>query len=629
MKTGILASPSIASPELEKSTMGMSAKGMDIASYFLRDKIYSNKILACIREYVCNAVDEHIKHNISRPVDVTLVDVDGELVWSVRDYAKGLSEHDVRNVFGMYFESTKSNTNTMIGGFGIGSKAGHCYTDTFYVKSHFEGVCTLYACVLGGGSKGVPVGEIFKISEENTNESGIEISLVVNRSDKNSFIHHSENIVTKFGKPKLLKFNLPESSVVIFPQTPDQVVDKNGFTFNLYKGDTAGKIEIRMGGVIYKSLSSPWGKNAVGNVIVDVPIGKLTIPISREYIEATPANDAVIANMWKSFDEIYNEEFEKLPKTSMGKFINGHNSRKDIALTWFKFEARNIYPNEDQLCRYLRNYLVPYGKSVSFDANGKIKVYVVHTTKRAIENKWLSRLHDHLQNPEGYTTIKEGYLQLFTDEAAKNNVDISDIEFIPIRKVGIPAIKRAPKDPNAVIRYAVYRENRKVGNFTAEELEEFVTKDTNKKITKNWWKSAKTIKELNDRTVTLKGPISNYTGYCIQSKVLYDKLLKLGWLDRFSNEYADQCNEIAKLQQARRKFEDAEYTIRNMFKTNINPKAVMRLTKNPKARDRFVKLLAKLNNENSTRSRILTTINAHYKILPRADYRAVMKLKNS
>ena len=34
----------------------------------------------------------------------------------VRDYAAGLSEYDIRNVFGMYFRSTKSNSNNQIGG---------------------------------------------------------------------------------------------------------------------------------------------------------------------------------------------------------------------------------------------------------------------------------------------------------------------------------------------------------------------------------------------------------------------------------------------------------------------------------------------------------------------------------
>ena len=106
MKIGITTSPTVASETLEKSTMGMSAKGMDIAAYFLRDKIYNDKVLACVREYICNAVDEHKKYNIERPVVVKIDTIKSAKTWSVRDYAKGLDEQGIRNIFGMYFEST-------------------------------------------------------------------------------------------------------------------------------------------------------------------------------------------------------------------------------------------------------------------------------------------------------------------------------------------------------------------------------------------------------------------------------------------------------------------------------------------------------------------------------------------
>src|SRR3990172_3941988 len=107
MKTGVLATKNIASDDLkaEKTIMGMSMKGMEMAQYFLRDKIYSDKVLAVIREYISNAYDEHTKHNIDQNIDVTLATVNNEHRWSVRDYALGLNEHDIRNVFAMYFES--------------------------------------------------------------------------------------------------------------------------------------------------------------------------------------------------------------------------------------------------------------------------------------------------------------------------------------------------------------------------------------------------------------------------------------------------------------------------------------------------------------------------------------------
>ena len=72
MKTAVKTTNIIASDNLESSVMGMDAQGMDMATFFFRDKIYNNKIEAVVREYVCNAIDEHKKFGIDKPVDYTL-----------------------------------------------------------------------------------------------------------------------------------------------------------------------------------------------------------------------------------------------------------------------------------------------------------------------------------------------------------------------------------------------------------------------------------------------------------------------------------------------------------------------------------------------------------------------------
>lgn len=628
MKTGIIASPSIASDELQKSTMGMSAKGVDIASYFLRDKIYSNKILACVREYICNAVDEHIKHNVDVPVDVSMTDVDGETIWKVRDYAKGLDEDSIRNVFGMYFESTKSNTNSMIGGFGIGSKAGHCYTDTFYVKSYFQGVYTLYACVLGGGSKGVPVGEIYKISEEPTNESGIEVSFSIKSHDRMTFSRTTRDFVISFGKPNMLTF-VDDVGNTFIPSAPNHSVEKNGYTFNLYKGLgvlTASAMHIRMGGVIYRTLEQPM--ISTGVIVVDVPIGKLTIPISREYIEETTSNYNVLSDIKAAIKIIQKEEKESIPKITMGKFLTTSVDNR-ISLVWFSYRVQDIYPNESKFSWVIKRYAVPYKCLPSLDANGKLEIFIQHSVQTHTANLWLQRLHAHLQRPNGYYIIDDANKsKLIDDPSANHGVDFSDVVFTEIRKAGIPPIKKPAKDPNRIIRYAVYKDFKKVGDFTAEELEDLVAQKTGKKITKNWWTNANTFEELMQRTVVDKHSAGCWAGYYVHSKVMYEKLIAMGWLKKDSQEYRNQYAKIANEEAKRKRFEQAKYTVNSMFKTEINPRAIARLYKRPDLRDRFQKLLNKINNEDSTRARILTMVNAHYKILPRKDYRAILKLTN-
>jgi hypothetical protein len=635
MKTGITTSPSIASEELVKSTMGMSAKGMDIASYFLRDKIYSDKALACIREYICNAVDEHTKHNIQRPVDVLIKpDDDNNPMWSVRDYAKGLSEDGVRNIFGMYFESTKSGTNTMIGGFGIGSKAGHCYTDTFYVRSWFEGVCTLYACVLGGGSKGVPVGEIYKIDEQPTSESGIEISFNIKDSDTYSFSDKTAGFVAKFGNRAAIKFEDTYRKFVMSPSEPDLTHEDEGFVFNLYKTSSGAEIHshvtnsrfyIRMGGVVYATVTCNYLVN--GLIVVDVPIGKLTIPISREHLDTTPANNIVLDKIKTKIADLHKKESAETPKISMGAYLATCGPYENIPREWFTFSARETYPAESRIAYSFKMYDMGYSARPKFNANGKIVVYTVPDNKS--KNAWIRRLSAHLTTVKG--TDYAGFAYMYEHDKIKivdndkDNIDFSDFTFISIRKAGIPPIPRTKPDPNAVKRFTMYEGIRRLGLYTAEEFEEITAEKTDFEVYDKWWESTKTFDELHKRTVSYKA-IPGSDTYSTQSVNMFNQLIELGWIDRRSTLYRDQVARIQGIVNERRKAIEATYRVSQLIKTNINPKAIERLSKKPSLLSRFDDLVNKIKREDSTRGRIITALHASYTQIPRNDIRKILKL---
>ena len=627
MKHNIQMSPSIASEELDKSIMGLAVESSDMFSYFLRDKIYSDKMLACIREYICNAMDEHVKHNIDRPIEVSINNVDGEDVWSVRDYAAGLNEHNIRNVFGMYGRSTKTTSNELVGCYGIGSKSAHCYTDTFYVKSHFEGTCTLYACVLGGGSKGVPVGELYKISEEPTSESGIEVSFIIKQFDKQAFTAKTRIFVASFGKPGAIVFK--HGQITITPAAPDHTLEHSGFTFNVYHHVSFNELDfammhLRMGGVIYKKVNLPERSNGI--IIVDVPIGKLTIPISREYIEQTPANDIVLANINTAIKSILDDELASVPKITMAEYVTMANHNDLMPIKWFKHRSHSVYPNESKLRWQFKNHHFSYGKTPTLTSDGKLKVYVVHAVRSGTRNQWLQRMHAHLNNQDGYVIM---------DEASKTNyfdanpmpieVDMSNIEFLDIRKIGIPALKKAPADPNKVTRYVAYKDFQRIDAFTAEEFETYVAKKTNTPFVKDWLKSATTFEDLKKRTISTSNS-SGWDGYYVKSNAMHKQLLELGWVDRFSVDYRTQHDKIVKLEYERKKADQAAYTLRNLFKTTINEKAINRLKNDPTSIDRFNKLSSKIKLEDSIRARILNAVNSNYHILSRAEYRVILKL---
>lgn len=623
-------SPNIASETMGKSIMGLAAESSDMFSYFLRDKIYSDKHLACIREYVCNAVDEHVKYNIKQPVEVTLKSVNNDIIWSVRDYAKGLNEHDIRNIFGMYGRSTKSNSNEFIGCYGIGSKAAHCYTDTFYIESHFENVRTLYACVLGGGDKGVPVGELYKISEEPTDESGLEIYFTVKHADAYTFNSKTAQFITKFGKPDAVKYSTlvtvnTYSSIpnrVVTPAEPFEVIKRDGFTFNAYKSDDGSlskDVQVRMGGVVYKN-SMHFPHAIAYPIIVDVPIGKLSIPISREYMEDTAANNDLVDKIKNALIDIRKETLSKIPKLKLGEFFKSRQ-KYNFTQGWFCFNTAEFYSDEYNALRCFKNLNVYNSNTPTY--NGNVDVYVHHS--KHSRTSWEKRLIQHLKPSDNVLTIMDyDKDSLIADHP---NVDMSDITFVNIRDVGIPAVKRAPSKSKDDLKFNVTSNRGKTYTVTAEELEKMVSDTT--KLVKNWWKTVDNFDDLRTRSITTNSAKRGF-GYYTRSTRMVKALVKIGWLDIESSNYESVRTRILQRIEDDRKKETIKQRIQNMFFTNVSPLTIQSIYKHPHKVIRLERLHKAIIKENSTRGRIIQKLvsQARGNELSRQDFRNLLSLKD-
>lgn len=70
----------------EQVKQSISAERVGMAISILRDRIYSDKFKATLFETLSNALDEHVKYGIKRPVSIHLTK--NEL--SIRDFARGL-----------------------------------------------------------------------------------------------------------------------------------------------------------------------------------------------------------------------------------------------------------------------------------------------------------------------------------------------------------------------------------------------------------------------------------------------------------------------------------------------------------------------------------------------------------
>jgi hypothetical protein len=150
----------------------------------LRDTLYSDKILAVLREYSSNAWDAHrMSGKGDVPIRVRLP-TQLEPVLTIRDFGPGLSHEDAFNVFTQYGNSTKRGSNDAVGALGIGSKSGFAYSDSFTVTSWHGGKKRVYSAALDPSNKG-RFDLLFE--GESEEETGLEVLLPVRQEDFAAF----------------------------------------------------------------------------------------------------------------------------------------------------------------------------------------------------------------------------------------------------------------------------------------------------------------------------------------------------------------------------------------------------------------------------------------------------------
>lgn len=165
--------------------------------------LYSDPIGTVIREIASNCFDSHIEAGVDsakNPVIVELGnDASGHFI-TFTDKGVGMSPDRIDNIYGTYFKSTKRNSNSEIGGFGLGGKTPLAYTESFFIITQFDGVEYVYNVFEGNE---VPAVEL--MSQTSTNkENGTTVKIPVKQYDIIEFekktlrqLYYFENIVFK------------------------------------------------------------------------------------------------------------------------------------------------------------------------------------------------------------------------------------------------------------------------------------------------------------------------------------------------------------------------------------------------------------------------------------------------
>lgn len=150
----------------------------------LSDNIYSDKIMAVVREILCNSIDACVMSpNIGKPVVLHAPTI-AEPWISFRDWGNGLSFDGVKNTFVCYGKSTKRETNLATGMLGIGSKSPFSYTDAFNVIS-YTGTEKVTYCAQKTANGGATMYQVATVPCDEP--TGLEVVVYVEPHDIDAF----------------------------------------------------------------------------------------------------------------------------------------------------------------------------------------------------------------------------------------------------------------------------------------------------------------------------------------------------------------------------------------------------------------------------------------------------------
>jgi hypothetical protein len=240
--------------------------------------LYSDKPLAIVRELGCNANDSHVASgNPDRPFAIHLPNT-LEPWLTIQDFGTGITHENIYNIYCVYFESTKTNTNDQIGCLGLGSKSPFCYTDTFTITSITDGMKRIYNAFFNEQS--TPAIALVSTSPT-TEETGVAIQIPIKTKDFDSFA----NAVKK-------AFRFFDNKPIITGGKIDWKEDKpmfQGEGWKSYEKFDYGMSYAIMGGVTYpieaNKIDTKYHSMVTkGGLVIHFKMGEVDFTPSREQL---------------------------------------------------------------------------------------------------------------------------------------------------------------------------------------------------------------------------------------------------------------------------------------------------------------------------------------------------------
>lgn len=324
--------------------------------------VYTDVVKAIIRELSTNAVDAHLDAGTSDvPFDIHLPNLAAPH-FSIRDYGTGLSVSQIKGIYSTYLKSTKTGTNTAIGGLGIGSKSPFAYTDNFTITSYHNGHIYIFSTFKD--DNGIP--SLAQIHEGVSDQpNGLEIQFSVNKKDFTDFHEKAKEVFLWFSSPVNIlngSFELKTWKDRIHYETDDFIFIKS--ESNKYYHQ---KVSVLMGQISYpisagsNSLAQFYASESYESIskfrdnhwdlIIKAPIGSVNFVPSREHLKSTKATNDFLIHVLS--EENINKNIAQIKEKIKNDFLKvkrweiAHFFLRNIPLCIFNFNVpQNIYSHK-------------------------------------------------------------------------------------------------------------------------------------------------------------------------------------------------------------------------------------------------------------------------------------------
>lgn len=257
----------------------------------LSSTLYSDQMLAVVRETTCNAWDAHVESGCTdKPIQIT---VDTTKI-VIRDFGHGIHHDLMGPIYGIYGASTKKNDGLQTGGFGLGCKAPFAYTDHFQVISNHAGTKNIYSMSKSSAQVGGKPA-IIPITSFPTEETGLEVSINIKREDMPRFLKLFQLIIRNGemnaeinGEPaKTTPYSKAKNGFVILPSNPlNNEATDNGVCVRY--GNVLYPLDQHADLIGYRTLVSLINKlpmiagSNIGTIILLAPPHSISVTPSRE-----------------------------------------------------------------------------------------------------------------------------------------------------------------------------------------------------------------------------------------------------------------------------------------------------------------------------------------------------------